>query len=279
MITIRQYAPGEVIVRENEGGETAFLIERGRAEVSKDVGGKAMHVAFLEAGAAFGEMGLVEDSPRKETVTALEETLVREVRRDDFHATMKESPDAVIKLLNNIFERLREANLRLAHLEVPVRAPAPAAVPNPAPPKPAPAAPARTGSPADAPPGPAAKPLLYSIEGLTPRAVEAMSDNPFRFSAFPIKIGRKSNDPLTNNHLEIADQDPLQISRHHVSLIRENGRIGVMDRGSRLGALVDDVRVGGKKNGPGPVFFKGDEGILVLGTDASPYRYRIRTAS
>jgi hypothetical protein len=40
--------------------------------------------------------------------------------------------------------------------------------------------------------------------------------------------------------------------------------------------LVDDVRVGGKKHGPGPVFFKGDEGILVLGTDASPYRYKVR---
>jgi hypothetical protein len=79
------------------------------------------------------------------------------------------------------------------------------------------------------------------IEALTPRAAEAIYENPFTFSSFPLKIGRRSNDPLVSNHLEIADRDPLQISRHHVSIVRENGKIGVEDRGSHLGALVDDV--------------------------------------
>ena len=117
---------------------------------------------------------------------------------------------------------------------------------------------------------------MYSIEGLTPQAIEAMPDNPFTFTTFPLKIGRKTNDPLVSNHLEIRDQDPLQISRHHVSIVRENGRLGVVDRDSKLGALVDDVQIGGKKSFPGPVFFNGDEGILILGSATSPYRYRIR---
>ncbi len=77
-----------------------------------------------------------------------------------------------------------------------------------------------------------------------------------------------------SNHLEISDQAPLQISRHHVSIIRNGDKIGVVDRGSQLGASVDNVRIGGKHN-PGPVFFHGREGVLVLGPDSSPYRYKI----
>lgn len=268
MITIRQYAPLEPIVKEHEHGETAFIIEKGRVEVTKERDGKTVHIAFLETGAAFGEMSVVDDIPRSATVTAMEETLVREIHRDNIYGAMKESPDAIIKFLKNIFERLREANMRIAQLESAVKAQSLSASAIPA----IPVIPGFSDASTSAP---AAKPAVYSIEGLTPQAMEAISDNPFTFTTFPLKIGRKTNDPLVNNHLEIQDQDPLQISRHHVSIVRENGKLGVIDRGSKLGAVVDDVHIGGKKHPPGPAFFKGDEGILILGTATSPYRYRI----
>jgi CRP/FNR family cyclic AMP-dependent transcriptional regulator len=295
LITIRQFAPLETIVREHERGETAFVIEKGKVEVTRIRDGKTVHIAFLEAGATFGEMGVVDDAPRSATVTAMEETLVREIHRDNIQGAMKESPDAIIKFLKNIFERLREANMRIAHLENAAKAETPAG--NPALPQPNPFSPESAsallsashgnaegnlpqamanGGGYQAAPVPAAKPAVYSIEGLTPQAIEAIPDNPFTFTTFPLKIGRKTNDPLVNNHLEIQDQDPLQISRHHVNIVRENGKLGVVDRGSQLGALVDDVRIGGKRNSPGPAFFKGDEGILILGTAASPYRYKIK---
>jgi CRP-like cAMP-binding protein len=305
LITIRHYASGEAIVREHESGEAAFLIERGKVEVTRQAAGKSAHLAFLEAGATFGEMGLVDDSPRSASVTAVEETLVREIHRDNIYAAMQESPEAIIKILKDLFERLREANTQLARLEEAGKAQAGEAPGGEAPGGEAPGGEAPGGEtlatetaipntpaashshPLSAPapdtcdgfiPG-RQKKILYSIEGNTPQAIEAMSDNPFKFSTFPIKIGRKTNDPLVNNHLEISDQDPLQISRHHVSIVFERGKLGVMDRGSQLGALVDGVRVGGKKNGPGPVFFQGEEGTLVLGTDTSPYRYLIRIVS
>lgn len=284
MITIRQYGPQEVIIREHEPGETAFVIEKGKVEVVREKNGKTAHVAFLEAGAAFGEMSVVDDAPRSATVIAVEETWVREIHRDNIHAAMKDSPDALIKFLKNIFERLREANMRVAHLESALRAQSQkdpsAVIANPDSIRTT----AHQVQAADSPFFPSAaetapapsKPTLYSIEGLTPQAIEAMADNPFTFTAFPLKIGRKTNDPLVNNHLEITDQDPLQISRHHVSIVREHGKLGVIDRGSHLGALVDDVPIGGKKHAPGPAFFKSDEGILILGTATSPYKYRVK---
>lgn len=265
MITLRQYAAKETIITEHENGETAFIIESGKVEVTKERAGGTAHIAFLEKGAAFGEMSMVDDMPRSATVTALEPTLVRVIHRNDVCSIMREDPDAIIKLLKNIFERLREANAAIAQGR-----------PGD---KPAGATGAAASGRVAAPAAPPEKPARYTIEAMTPEAAEAIPSNPLVFTALPFKIGRKSEDPLVQNHLEIIDQDPLQISRHHVSIVRDGGRIGVVDRGSQLGALVDGVRIGGKRNGPGPAFFKGAEGILILGTDSSPFRYKVGIVS
>jgi hypothetical protein len=68
---------------------------------------------------------------------------------------------------------------------------------------------------------------------------------------------------------------PPQLSRHHVAIINYAGNIGVADRGSYLGALVDNRRLGGLDGNPGPLFFAGSEGLLVLGEDTSPFRFKV----
>jgi len=73
----------------------------------------------------------------------------------------------------------------------------------------------------------------------------------------------------------LPDSVPLQISRHHLALITHQGRIAVVDRGSTLGSWVDGRQVGGPSGLSGPVFFNGPEGLLVLGTRESPFRYRV----
>jgi hypothetical protein len=272
MITLRQYAPGEAIIREGEPGECAYIIEKGRVEITREKGGKPSHIAYLEAGMTFGEMSMVDDLPRSATATAVEETTVREVHRDRLYENLKSNPETMLKLLKGIFERLRIANTTIARLKEELKAaeaaaarPAAEAGAHPAP-APSPSFPARAAHP---------KIKAVRIEGLTPKAAEAIPANPSAFGFLPVKIGRKSNDPLVQNHLEITDRDPLQISRHHVSIIQEGGKVGVMDRGSQLGAAVDGQRIGGKAGSPGPVFFAGDEGVLVLGTENSPFRYKI----
>jgi hypothetical protein len=38
---------GGVILRENDAGETAYIIEHGQVEVSKELGGQKVHLACL----------------------------------------------------------------------------------------------------------------------------------------------------------------------------------------------------------------------------------------
>ena len=114
-----------------------------------------------------------------------------------------------------------------------------------------------------------------TLEGITPRAAGAIPETPFQITQFPFRIGRESADPLVYNDLMLPDSAPLQISRHHLAFIRHEGRVGVVDRGSTLGSWVDGRQVGGPSGLPGPMFFNAPEGLLVLGTQDSPFRYRV----
>jgi CRP-like cAMP-binding protein len=253
MVNVWRVEPGQVIIRENDAGETAYLIESGKVEITKEVNGKRVRLAFLGAGATFGEMSMVDDLPRSASVTAVDVTIVREFHREDLFAAMKEDPVVFGRFLKSIFERLREANRQIAELGSDAQAKA------------------RLASLRD----PSEKDMAFTIEGMTQRAAASIAVNPTVIRGFPFKIGRKSSDPFLYNHFEIEDQDPAQIARHHVTLVFENGRVGVIDRGSELGATVDGQRIGGK-HGPGPVFFEGKEGMLVLGEENSPYQFQIK---
>ena len=77
MINLRKYEAGEVVIKENDTGDTAYVIERGRVEITKEREGQKIHVAYLNAGETIGEMSMIDDKPRSATVTATEETTVQ----------------------------------------------------------------------------------------------------------------------------------------------------------------------------------------------------------
>ena len=51
--------------------------------------------------------------------------------------------------------------------------------------------------------------------------------------------------------------------------------VGILDRGSRLGTLVDGQQLGGAKGDPKPFILSSAESTLVLGTIDSYYKYKI----
>src|SRR5215831_6702806 len=110
VITLRRYEAGEVIVQENDLGDMAYFIEQGQVEVSKALDGQTIHLAYLGAGEIFGEMSMIDEKPRSATVTAVTETVVSELQRDDFFNSFQTDPKVALALLKVLFERLREAH-------------------------------------------------------------------------------------------------------------------------------------------------------------------------
>ena len=104
---------------------------------------------------------------------------------------------------------------------------------------------------------------------------EALPATSVRIDKVPFRIGRESHNPLVHNDLELRDDMPWQISRHHVAFVVSDGKVGVVDRGSKLGTAVDGRRLGGRAGEPGPLFFSSSEGTLLLGNEKSPYEFRV----
>ena len=70
------FQPGEVIIKEGEPGDCAYIILDGHCQVTRVVAGKKQNLRLLGPGEMFGEAAVLTNNPRLATVTALMETRV-----------------------------------------------------------------------------------------------------------------------------------------------------------------------------------------------------------
>jgi CRP-like cAMP-binding protein len=94
---------GQVVTREGEGGIFMYLVLQGRVAIS--IQGKV--VERVGPGGMFGEMALVDQSPRIATATAETACLFLAVNRNDFLALVRGHPTFALSMLRALGERLR----------------------------------------------------------------------------------------------------------------------------------------------------------------------------
>lgn len=75
---------GEVVIREGESGDFYYLIESGRCEVFKRVGGVDVKLAEFRAGEAFGEEALVAETQRNASVVMKTDGVLFRLAKPDF---------------------------------------------------------------------------------------------------------------------------------------------------------------------------------------------------
>jgi len=73
-------------------------------------------VAVERDGAVFGELALFDDSPRSATLTAVDETQVVMLARDDFLRVLERSPRATREILRLVARTVRRASGRIEDL-------------------------------------------------------------------------------------------------------------------------------------------------------------------
>ena len=81
---------GAVILCEGDEGEYYYIIESGRCEVKRKVGGVDMALAELKAGDAFGEEALVAESRRNATVSMKTAGVLLRLKKQDFIELLRE---------------------------------------------------------------------------------------------------------------------------------------------------------------------------------------------
>jgi CRP-like cAMP-binding protein len=117
----RQFGQGEEIFGEASKGTELYIVCRGRVSLEVALpnrpGRGAERLATATAGMVFGEMSLVDRSPRSARARTLEETLVIEISSADLHKVMEENPRIGYVIMGNLAtvlaSRLRSTNLWL----------------------------------------------------------------------------------------------------------------------------------------------------------------------
>lgn len=67
------YKSGEVIFKEGSCGDEFFIVTKGRAGIFKEVIGQNTMLHIVEPGEIFGELALINATPRRATAVALDD--------------------------------------------------------------------------------------------------------------------------------------------------------------------------------------------------------------
>ena len=114
---------GTTIFAEGAVGDKMYLIVSGAVRISREVPGMGEEaLAVLRPGNYFGEMALIDDSPRSADAKAHETTEVFVIRKEDLEDLLFVDRDLAYDLLWNLVRtlsgRLRETNDKMTFLAV-----------------------------------------------------------------------------------------------------------------------------------------------------------------
>ncbi len=113
----RSYPKGRTIVAEGEPSQSMYILLAGRAKVQRsDSEGKEVILAVLGSGEFFGEMSLIDDSPRSASVITLEPCEFMAVSKEAFKAMLAQSPEMCMSVMRGLVRRLREADKKIETL-------------------------------------------------------------------------------------------------------------------------------------------------------------------
>jgi len=100
---------GDTVFSEGEPGDSMYVVVSGTAEIS--VRGKRVETA--KTGTIFGEMALIDNSPRSATVVAVEDCSLIAINATRFSALTREAPDFALHVMRAMADRLRNAGRQL----------------------------------------------------------------------------------------------------------------------------------------------------------------------
>ena len=102
----RKFESGQVIISEYEPGDTFYLIKTGDVQIVKCVSGSKKNLDILHQGEFFGEMAILDNSPRSATCLARGEVECLEFNKENFQALVLGNSTIVMNLLRLFCKRI-----------------------------------------------------------------------------------------------------------------------------------------------------------------------------
>ncbi|MCQ2611679.1 MAG: cyclic nucleotide-binding domain-containing protein [Treponema sp.] len=114
----KKYEPGQVIISEFEPGNSFYLIQSGTVQLVKCVNGSKKNLDILKPGEFFGEMAILDNSPRSATCMAIGNVECLEFNKENFELLITGNPQLALILLKLFCKRIYDQKRRLRILTI-----------------------------------------------------------------------------------------------------------------------------------------------------------------
>jgi CRP/FNR family cyclic AMP-dependent transcriptional regulator len=104
------FQAGQRIFGRGDPSDLAYMIVRGKIDISLDSGPAPRRLASLGPGEVFGEMGLIDSGPRSATATAVEDCVCMAIDGVELLGMLETEPKGAVAYVRTLIRRLRAAN-------------------------------------------------------------------------------------------------------------------------------------------------------------------------
>jgi len=240
---IVRYKAGERVYQEGDPGAEMFIVQSGSVRILRNLGGREQELAVMEKGDFFGEMSVLEGSPRTASAEAAEDSELIEINSTVFDRMIRGNIEIAVRMLRKLSSRLQEASGKVEEMLGPRGKEAVAPVdldrpPDPAPPETA-SIPLATG---------AGETVISFAADWLGALILGEGQQVFPIRGENSLIGRY--DPVTGMRPEVdltAHDTNRSVSRRHAKVTVKGGSLFVSEE---VGAL-NGTFLNGKRLTPG----------------------------
>jgi len=104
----RTYPKNTIIISEGDDSDSLYAVLSGKVKVYlSDDEGREIIINILSDGEYFGELALLDDSPRSASVMTLEETKLAVISKAAFEESLSKNPAMALHIIRELSSRLR----------------------------------------------------------------------------------------------------------------------------------------------------------------------------
>ena len=117
MVNRKSLPRGAMVMAAGDPTDSLYIVLSGRLKVMmSDADGKEVILSILGPGEFFGEMGLIDESPRSASVIGIEPCELLSISKRDFNKCLADSFDMTMAVMRGLVQRLREADRKIGSL-------------------------------------------------------------------------------------------------------------------------------------------------------------------
>jgi CRP/FNR family transcriptional regulator, cyclic AMP receptor protein len=115
----KTYPKESIIVSENEAGAALYIIIEGKVKISRrNSDDREVILSILSESDFFGEMSIIDGESRSANVTAMDDSKLLIIQRNEFLELLHSHPEVSIALLHELTQRLRNADIKIKALSL-----------------------------------------------------------------------------------------------------------------------------------------------------------------